>query len=161
MTLSLTLPSPGNIYAIRILQLTPVFGSIYDILTGRSRYNTTTHLGGNVGVSIFVYSGLIIISIVFMNVFLAIVMSAWEDLDQLDEQVRTQRLSLSLSLSLSAAACLFHTCSLPLVLMHIQTVSERLLVITARVRHPGTTEHHTARRSDDAAHPDVCDYRRV
>ena len=42
--------------------------------------DTHQHRGANVGVSIFVYSGLIVISIVFMNVFLAIVMSAWEDL---------------------------------------------------------------------------------
>ena len=49
-------------------------------------YNTTSHVGGNFGVMVFVYSSLIIIAIIFMNVFLAMVMTAWEDLDQLDEE---------------------------------------------------------------------------
>lgn len=49
-------------------------------------YDTTRHIGGNLAEVAFVYSALIIIAIIFMNVFLAMVMTAWEDLDRLDEE---------------------------------------------------------------------------
>eukprot|EP01043_Picozoa_sp_COSAG02_P031759 COSAG02_NODE_2088_length_9877_cov_3.833299_1_plen_1373_part_00 len=49
-------------------------------------YDTTRHIGGNLGEVAFVYSALIIIAIIFMNVFLAMVMTSWENLDQLDEE---------------------------------------------------------------------------
>ena len=33
-------PSPANIYAVQILQVNPVFDSIYDICTARRRYHS-------------------------------------------------------------------------------------------------------------------------
>ena len=49
-------------------------------------YDTTQHVGASTGVTMFIYSSIIVISIIMMNIFLAIVLSGWQGLDELDEQ---------------------------------------------------------------------------